>query len=157
MTTTSKSTRRAFIQAAGSAVSVPLAVAATSVPMRAAGDGDVRLAHLEDLHAIRVLNLDFAKRRGLAPADFGEQDVIEVALDRASATARQHCQVNVEEPIGPDCPLVEMARQQGGGVVRRTERGVFEHEYIRRDGAWTIERSAYRAIEDSQEALCAVL
>ena len=34
---------------------------------------------------------------------------------------------DAEEIIGPSCPLVEMAREQGGGLVRRTKRVVFEH------------------------------
>lgn len=72
------------------------------------------------------------------------QDTIDIAPDRETATAFLHCMVHAETPIGPGCPLVGMARQQGGGVVRRTERGVFENVYVRRDGAWTIERAAYR-------------
>jgi hypothetical protein len=42
-----------------------------------------------------------------------------------------------------------MARQQGGGVVRHTERGVVEHTYVRHDGVWRIERSAYRPARPS--------
>jgi hypothetical protein len=38
-----------------------------------------------------------------------------------------------------------MARQQGGGVVRRSEQGVFEFVYVRREGFWKIEHAAYRA------------
>jgi hypothetical protein len=53
--------------------------------------------------------------------------------------------VQSETAIGPDCPLVEMARQHGGGVVRRTERGVFENAYVRRGGIWKILRSVYRS------------
>jgi hypothetical protein len=37
-----------------------------------------------------------------------------------------------------------MAREQGGGVVRRTEQGVFEHLYVRHGGIWKIRRSTYR-------------
>jgi len=39
-----------------------------------------------------------------------------------------------------------MAREQGGGVVRRTEAGVFDNVYVRRDGVWIIEYSTYRAV-----------
>ena len=45
-----------------------------------------------------------------------------------------HCTVEIETAIGPSCPLVEMAREQGGGVVMRSEAGVFENAYVRRDG-----------------------
>jgi hypothetical protein len=31
-------------------------------------------------------------------------------------------------------------------MMRRTERGVFEHRYVRQDGTWKIERTAYRPI-----------
>jgi hypothetical protein len=49
--------------------------------------------------------------------------------------------VDIETLIGPSCPLVEMARQQGGGVVRRSN---FESVYVKRDGVWKIRRSSYR-------------
>ena len=55
-----------------------------------------------------------------------------------------HCIVDTEEVIGPPCPLVEMAREQGGGVVRRTERVVFEHTYVKQEGVWKIQRSTHR-------------
>lgn len=42
-----------------------------------------------------------------------------------------------------DGPLV--ARAQGGGVVRRDERGAFKSDYIRREGIWKIQRTAFRA------------
>ena len=174
MTTPDFATRRSFIQATGAALSVPLAAAAT-VPVSAADQGDplsARLAHLEDLEAIRALNQEYARHvnagaraelaalfvdpsnatlapgvRGLAPDGFGEHDAIEVAADRQTATARLHYTAQIERAIEPDCPLVEMARQQGGGVVRRIERGVVEHVYVRREGIWKIHRTAYRAID----------
>jgi len=37
-----------------------------------------------------------------------------------------------------------MARQQGGGVLRRTERGVFEHTCVKQDGVWKLQRAGYR-------------
>ena len=67
-----------------------------------------------------------------------------MAADRTTATALLHCTVRAESAIEPDCPLLEMARQQGGGIVRRVERGVFENVYVRRDGVWKIQRSIYR-------------
>ena len=171
MTTTTGSTRRSFIQTAGAALSVPLAATAATVPAGAAVDGDslkARLAYLEDLDAIRALNQEYARHvnagahdvigslfanpsdarvdpdvRGMAPGGFGEQDVIDVAPDRQTATGHLHCTVQVETAIGPSCPLVEMARQQGGGVVRRTEHRVLENAYVRRDGVWKIENVGF--------------
>jgi hypothetical protein len=174
MTTATVSTRRSFIQTAGAALSVPLAAVAASAPVNAAEESDsseVRLARLEDLNAIRALNVEYARHvnagsreaiaalfahpsdahvdpdvSGIGPDGFGEHDVIEIGPDRQTATALLYCTLHMESAIGPDCPLVDMARQQGGGVLRRTERGVFEHAYVRRNGIWKIQRSAYRAI-----------
>ena len=158
-----ESTRRSFIRKTGAALSVPLAAAGAVVPLQATVEEDpiaARLARLEDANAIRVLNQSFAQQvnagaahslgidSGIAniiAADFGERDTIEVALDRQTATAVMHCTVTIETAIGPSCPLVEMAREQGGGVVRRSESGVFENAYVRRDDAWSIERSTYRS------------
>jgi hypothetical protein len=162
--TRNRSTRRAFIRKTGAALSVPLAAAGAVVPLRAAADGDpvaARLALLEDVSAIRALNLAFARQvnsgeaeavgidpgiRDVAAHEFGARDVIEVAPDRHTATGLMHCTVQIETVIGPSCPLVEMARQQGGGVVRRSENGAFEHGYARREGVWTIARSTYRPV-----------
>jgi len=150
---TTAATRRSFIQTAGAALSTPLALAAASVPATAApaeGDPNARLAYLEDLEAIRTLNQEFARQyanpgiRGITPDPFADHDVIDIGPDRLTATALMHCTVHMENEIGPSCTLVEMAKQQGGGVVRRSEVGVFDHAYVRRDGIWKIQRSSYR-------------
>ena len=67
-----------------------------------------------------------------------------MAADGQTATAVLHCTVEIESAIGPACTLVEMARQQGGGVTRHTERGVFELTCVKRDGVWNIQRAGYR-------------
>ena len=155
------STRRSFIQATGAALSVPLAAAAATLPASTVANVDplaARLAMLEDVNAIRALNQVWARHvntgedqtidptiRSVAADGFGEQDVIEIAPDRQTATALMHCTVEIETVIGPSCPLVEMAREQGGGVLRRTEAGVFENAYVRRDGIWKIRRATYRS------------
>jgi SnoaL-like protein len=150
---TTAATRRSFIQTAGAALSAPLAVAAATVPASAVpvvDDANLRLAYLEDLQAIRALNQEFARHyanpgiRGITPDPFADHDVIDIGPDRQTATALIHCTVHMENEIGPSCTLVEMAKQQGGGVVRRSEAGVFEHTYVRRDGIWKIQRSSYR-------------
>ena len=166
------SSRRSFIRTAGAAVSVPLAAVAARLPASAVAGGDThsdRLGVLEDVNAIRALNQAYARHvnagageaiaelfsdasdavvdpsiRSLAADGFGEQDVIEVAADRQTATGVMHCTVLFESPIGPACPLVDMAREQGGGVVTRQETGVFENVYAIRDGSWKIQRSTYR-------------
>jgi len=124
---------------------------------------------LEDLNAIRALNQAYARHvnagageavaalfvdpsdaridpgiRRVTADHFGERDVIEIAADRQAATGVMHCTVQIETLIGPSCPLVNMAREQGGGVVTRVETGVFETVYARRDSAWKISCSTYR-------------
>jgi hypothetical protein len=162
MTRKGSSTRRSFIRKTGAALSAPLAAAAVAVPVRAAADPDplaARLALLEDTHAIRALNQAFARQVSAGSAEvfgidpsigsvaaraFGEHDLVTVAADRHTATSVMHCTVEINTPIGPSCPLVEMAREQGGGVVRRLEAGVFEIGYVRRDEAWAIHHATYR-------------
>jgi SnoaL-like domain len=171
MATRHASTRRSFIWTAGAAFSAPLAAAAAVAPAAPPETDDplARLAMLEDVNAIRALNHAYARHigaaehqqlaalfanpsdaridpdvRAIVPYAFGEDDVVEVAADRQTATARLHCTLHAESAIGPSCPLVEMAREQGGGVVRRTERVVIEHDYVRREGVWKIRRSTHR-------------
>jgi hypothetical protein len=132
---------------------------------------EARLAELEDLDAIRALNQAHARHvtagthervaalfanpsdapidpdiREIAPDGFGERDAIEIAEDRQTATARLHVTVRTETAIGPDCPLVDMARLQGGGVVSRLDSVVFENAYVRRDGVWRILRSTRKGV-----------
>ena len=81
--------------------------------------------------------------RSLSADRFGEEDVIELAADRGSATGRFHCTVQTETAIGPSCTLVEMAREQGEGFVRRSQRSVIEAAYVKQAGVWKIRRAAY--------------
>ena len=53
--------------------------------------------------------------------------------------------MQTETPIEPVTPLVEMARAQGGGVARRSARGVLEGTYVKRDGVWKIDTLAFRS------------
>jgi len=150
------STRRSFMTVAGAALSAPLAAAASTLPGSVADDPlKTRLARLEDLEAIRALNhalfsdpssaqLD-PDIRAMSPVDFGAHDFIEVAADRQTATARLHVTLHTETAIGPDCPLVQMARLQGGGMVASAEPGVLENVYVRRDGTWKIQHVARSA------------
>lgn len=157
------STRRSFIRKTGAALSAPLAAAAAVVPTPGSTEDPLaaRLALLEDIDAIRALNRAFARQvsggaggamgidpaiRGVALHDFGERDVISLSPDRQTAVSVMHCSVELETAIGPICPLVEMAREQGGGFVRHSECGVFEQSYVKRDGVWTLLRSIYRPV-----------
>lgn len=140
-----RKTRRSFIAVAGAALSAPVAAAAAAVPGRIESDPTkARLEHLEDLTEIRALNHAYLIERsmsGVSPADFGEHDVIEIAEDRQTATARLHVIVHTETALDPDCTLVEMAQAQGEGVVRTTVPAVLENTYVRRGGTWKILRT----------------
>jgi hypothetical protein len=161
------STRRRFFLQAGAAVSVPLAASVAHAAEGGVGDSAVkaRLAALEDVNAIRELQQAYARLvnsgaraeipklfadpsaavvddsvRGLSAYGFGEHDIIDVAADRRTATARIHCTVQTETAIGPSCTLVEMAREQGEGVLRRAEKLVLASTYVKVGGTWKIER-----------------
>lgn len=84
--------------------------------------------------------------RSVALHDFGERDVISLSPDGQTAVSVMHCSVELEIAIGPICPLVEMAREQGGGFVRRSECGMFEQSYVKRDRVWTLQRSIYSPV-----------
>jgi hypothetical protein len=165
MKTESISTRRRFFLQASAALSVPLAASAPHAAKPDPGNANARLAALEDQKAIRELQqayarlvnsgaTDSARRLFLNPSaakidasvrtlsmdGFGEHDAIEIASDRTSATARTCCAVQTEAAIGPNCTLVDMARQQGEGVLRRSEKRVLVGTYVRVGEAWKIER-----------------
>lgn len=171
MNTKDRSTRRRFFWQAGAALSAPLAVAAARASARSV-EGDerlqARLAVFEDVDAIRGLHQTYARLVNAGAHDqiaalfadpenaqidetirmllgdaFGAHDVIEVAPDRETAMARIHCTVETETAIESSCTLVEMARQQGEGLLRHSERRVLESAYVKRDGAWKIARSEY--------------
>lgn len=164
--------RRLFFRHAGAALAAPLAVVATeasAVPATQSTELEARLATLGDENAIRALNQAYARLVNdhayadvaalyadpananldrsvsrLSAESFGEHDTIDVAEDRATAEARLHCIVETETPLEPGSTLVDMARRQGEGFVRRSERRVLEHSYVKHAGAWKIARSAFR-------------
>jgi hypothetical protein len=173
MNTKAVTTRRRFFWKAGAALSAPLVVATAHPSESSLEDIEAlkaQLAKLEDVNAIRELQQTYARCvnaraheevarlfadpsnpqvddsiRSLCADRFGEQDVIEVAAHRGTARARTHWTVEVETPIEPSCPLVEMALQQGDGVLRRTETRVLESTYVKQSGVWKIERSGWHA------------
>jgi hypothetical protein len=141
-------TRRSFFGQAGAALAAPLA-GATAL----AADGDdvaARLARLEDTNAIRALLaalLAEPARMGLTPDVRGifadRDDTISVAHD-GTATARVSCTVERATPIESCGTLVEMARLQGDGVVKGTERRVLHGSFVRRNGIWEFDHAELR-------------
>jgi hypothetical protein len=172
MKTTVNSARRGFLWKAGAALSAPLAAIATRAQAHVPDDQaalKARLARLEDLNAIGDLNRRYAQHVNAGAHDevarlfadptrarlhglcrfsadaLGGHGAIEIAATADTATSRLVCTAQIETPIEPATPLVEMARAQGGGVVKRSERGVLEGAYVKRDGVWKIERLVFRA------------
>jgi hypothetical protein len=164
MTTNSVSTRRRFFWKAGAALSAPLGIGAAEAAAAKHGESAAASKSLGDIDAIRRLQIDLASRlnsgtaralddlfagsagtaslagiRRIAPADFGERDLIELAADGRSAHARFHCAVETQVPIDAEGTLAQMARQQGDGFVRRQEARVLEADYVVRDGRWKIQ------------------
>jgi hypothetical protein len=153
-----KPTRRSFFGHAGAALAAPLAAtAAFGGEHHGAAYVLGRRDALEDVNAIRVLQLTFARLVGsgrgeaiatlfadAAPATLGEHvrslvidgdDAIAFSTD-GTATARVRCTVTTATPIADGGTLVEMARLQGDGVVKRSERRVLVSELVKRDGFW---------------------
>lgn len=140
-------TRRSFF---GAALAAPLAATAavTAEPEDALA---ARLAELEDANAIRAvlaallaepaqLQLDASVRRITADRD----DTIAVAAD-GTATARVACTIETATPIESCGTLVEMARLQGDGVVKRNERRLLTSSFVKRNGTWHIEQTELTA------------
>jgi hypothetical protein len=166
MSSKNDSTRRSFLKG-GALLAVPLAAAVPAAVM--ADDGlQARLAKLEDEAAIRKLHQSWLQRvntgadavaplfpesdvaasgsavRGIAPIAPGhaaQPDAIELAPGARRATARFHCDVEIETPIAQDCTLAQMAHAQGNGFVRRTERRVLKVEYAKTSGEWSVAKA----------------
>jgi hypothetical protein len=148
MSTKNNATRRRFFFGAGAvALATPVAFATASESAASGGDREAleaRLAALEDTKAICELQRAHAARIGARQSD----DVaIEIARDRRTATARSVCVVTIASPIdAPGCTLVDMARAQGEGVMRRDERRVLEQTFVHRDGVWQSEHAELREL-----------
>ncbi len=166
MTDQTASTRRAFLKG-GAILAAPLTAATAA---HAATDPAAeRLALLEDEKAVRGLQAALVQRLNAGAHDaaaelFAEPqnaafdpavrrvtteadaEFLEVQPGRTQASARLAVSVATEAPVEPWCPLVDMARQQGEGVVRAAGRRVLETDYVKRDGVWKIARAELRAV-----------
>jgi hypothetical protein len=170
MTNDTTSTRRSFLKG-GALLAAPLAAVAAPAAILADDELKARVARLENEAAIRELHQAWLRRvnagaadavtslfadgkgaaldhavRGIAPDHAGKPDAIEVAADGRSAAGRFHCAVEIETAIAQDCTLAQMARAQGGGFVRRTERRVLKVEYVKASGAWAIAKAEFAPV-----------
>ena len=142
-------TRRKFFGGAAM-LAAPLAAGAAV----ASDDLAARLAALEDANAIRALLRDWARGvvagTAAAPTEniYGfalDADVSITVADNGTATASVPCVVETATPIDGNETLVEMARQQGDGVVRRAERRVLHATLVKQDGCWHFASTELRA------------
>jgi len=142
-------TRRKFFGSAA-LLAAPLA-AGTAV---ASDDLAARLAALEDANAIRALLRAWA--RGVVAGNVAapaanicaftlDADVSITVAENGTATASVPCVVETATPIDGNETLVEMARLQGDGIVRRAERRVLHGSFVKRDGCWHFASTALRA------------
>ncbi|HET7608141.1 MAG TPA: hypothetical protein VFL84_05655 [Gammaproteobacteria bacterium] len=141
-------TRRRFF---GGAVVLATPLAASAAVTR--DDIAARLAALEDASSIRALLrrhvLSINRRAGAAPEThvrsvaLDDEATVDVASD-GTAAAQVLCTVQTAKPIAGDGTLVEMARLQGDGVVKRSERRVLFGRFVKRNGVWALESAELR-------------
>ena len=156
---TSTVERRHFIWKAGAAVSAAIASGAATATTPASSNEQLELYAIRDLHRAFAEALNegrlqdvrdlFASGADGLPAHVRllnrtQEAIIELAPDHRSAKARFACSVQAEAALESRWPLVEMARQQGQGVVQWQEDGVYETACVKQGGAWKIQHLAYR-------------
>ena len=154
MSTKPIATRRRFFAHTSALLAVPLAA---STALAADGGGEdlaARLAALEDANAIRGLlqrhaqginaGTNAAPDANVRALRLDSEIAVEVVGD-ATATAHVGCSVETATPIAGGDTLVEMARLQGDGVLKRNERRVLVGSLVKRRGTWQIERLEFGA------------
>ncbi len=160
--------RRTFIRNAGVAMTAAVAgsgAAAGTADTADAGNLQHKLGLLEDTNAIRALQQSYfalVQQRndaGLAALFAGDvtqvhtatvldtrldEESIEVAADRQSASAQLRSRVQLGTPMSGNGTLQQMARQQGLTEQQWNEAGIYTAHYIKLDGAWKIRELNYR-------------
>jgi hypothetical protein len=154
-------TRRQFLWKASAALSAPFAAVGVNASAQASEDTaaiKARLERLEDVNEIFRLLREYAKRLNAGTNEEGElftghepppvphacgltldpleENAVEIG-HAGTARVRVQCILETARPI-ESCPLVDMARAQGGGLDRRTERGVLESRCFKEQGTWKI-------------------
>jgi len=83
---------------------------------------------------------------GLQSGSEQQQDIVEVSGDRKTANGRFPYSMQVGAPMTGDSSLVEMARLQGGGIVKWWEGGIHEVSYLKVGDSWKIRRLEHRVV-----------
>jgi hypothetical protein len=162
---TDKPTRRAFFGQAGATLTAPLA-ATVAFGGELHGRGFVagRLESLDDVNAIRALERRYARLVGSGNTEaiaalFADparasvdghvrsvvidgDDKITVLAD-GTATSRVACTVTTATPIEDCGTLVEMARLQGDGFVKRTEPRELVASFVKLNGSWQLDSAEF--------------
>jgi hypothetical protein len=143
-------TRRSFFGQASLALAAPMtALAAESQH----DDVTARVAALEDANAILALLHRYAQLVNDGGAAPPAPEVRSMALDPdigievgadGTAAAHAHCTLTTATPIEGCGTLVEMARLQGDGFVKRTERRVLHGRLVKQQGVWRLETAELR-------------
>lgn len=164
MSKTAETSRRSFLKSSA-VVAAPIAAIGAPAAALGADDSNARLALLEDERAIEALNRNFLRRFNAAglrdtaslfaggeppklaegtarltldPA--AEPEKPQIAEDGARAHCRYACEVETDHPLEGEDTIVQMARLQGNGTARTSERRVIEADYVKGERGWTIEK-----------------
>jgi hypothetical protein len=99
-----------------------------------------------DHFAARQAGKKIGPAPGFEPDLVLQADTVEVAADRSAASCQFPYSMQVGEPMTGNSSLVEMARLQGGGIVKWWEGGICEASYTKVGESWKIRRLEYRAV-----------
>jgi hypothetical protein len=119
----------------------------------ASDDVAARLAALEDSNAIRALLRDWARDVSTGKVTAPAASIRSLTLDAdaaitiaedGTASAIVLCTIETATPIGGNETLVDMARQQGDGVVRQAGRCVLHGSFVKRNGFWCFANAELR-------------
>lgn len=75
-----------------------------------------------------------------------QQDIVDIAPDRKSATGHFPYSIQVGTPMASDSSLVELARLHGEGIRKWWEGGIQQVRYVKEGSDWKIERIEYQSL-----------
>lgn len=157
--------RRNFIRNAG--VAMTAAVASGGVATANTNSLEHKLGLLEDTNAIRALQQRYfallqqrneaeltrlfagqvAVTHGASVLDARlDEESIEVAQDRQSATAQLRSRMHLGTPTSGNGTLQQMARLQGQSEQQWRESGVYTAHYVKLGNEWKIKTLQYRSV-----------
>lgn len=165
MSTTSETSRRAFLKT-GAIVAAPLAAVGVPVAALAADGSKAKLARLEDERAIGELHGKLLRHlhAGNAPAELfarGNPPRIEAGVrsivpdhsaqpeglafshDGQRASQRQPVNVEIAQELEGDGTLIQMARLQGNTLALAVLPKTLVAQYVRTASGWAIEDIAF--------------